>query len=894
MKIYISNSTKPQHNPLSNRFHSWSFIAAFCVCMVAVAAQGQNINTVAGGGTPTTSPTLTDIPGPTGVVADSSGNVYVTPPQADYLYELSAAKSVSTLTGLGWGHYNNNVPEYNGPANQIPDYLPAGVTVDKFSRVYLADSNNNTIRMIADGTITTVAGARQPCIIKDWPTCYDGNGALYAYLNGPQGVVLDNNLNMYIADTGDNVIRCVIKVAGACGDTTQQYKVGAMILFAGSYNGGVGCSPSSGSCGDGGPATVALLNHPEGISIAGNGDIYIADTYDNRIRCVAAAAGGCGLTTSQAYYIYTVAGTGSVCSSTSKIWPGCGDGGPATQAHMGSPKGVSVNQNSGTYYIVDSADNRIRVVSAGTISNFAGTPNQAGYGGDGGAATAALLDNPAGVYYRGGDIYIADSGNQRIRCVGTFTGGCGVSGSPAGNIHTILGSPGNGPLGSGGDGGPATSALLAGPYAVAVDANNNYYIADSANNRVRVVNTGANPVTIATVTIQPGDIATIAGNGDFGYSGDTGAATAATMRDPYGVAVDASGNVFIADTGNAVIREVNASTGVINTVTGTFGPLAKPMAVAVDASDNLYIPDETKQVVFEESGGTVTAIVGNGTPCPSTSDACGDGGPATEAMLNQPSGVAIAPNGDLFIADSNDNRVRCVALAANGCKTQGLAANTIVAYAYTGGFTFKGDGGPATEAVRWSPRELALDASENLFVGGGHDYLVQRVDYFSGDINTFAGNDSQPTEFGFLGDGGPATKAEMNSMGVAVDSNENLLIADLNNNRIREVPLPGGLHKSSDRLDFGSVDVAHRQSLAVNLESTGRAPLSIERFMIQGPASADFDLKSNCSAAIASQANACSLTVTFHPSDRGRRNATLAIIDKSGISHTVPLTGDGI
>jgi trimeric autotransporter adhesin len=897
MKIFISDTTVVRHKAVSNPLLQWLVISAFCMTLaLAGRVQGQDIRTVAGGGTPTDAPTKTELPGPTGVVSDSKGNVYVTAPQSDYVFELSTSHLVSVVAGLGWGHYNNNVPEYNGIAKQIPVYNTSGVTVDKYNRVYIADTTNNTIRMIYEGNITTVAGARQPCILKLWPDCYGGksHNALYAYLNGPQGVVLDNSENIYIADSGDNVIRCVLKVLGACGDTTEQYEVGDMILFAGNYNNGVGCSPSSSPCGDGGPATGsgALLNHPEGISIAGNGDIYIADTFDNRIRCVTAAAGGCGVSSSQPHYIYTVAGTGNVCTSNNTL---CGDGGPATEAEIGLPKGVSVNQKTGSVYIADSEDNRIRVVSAGTINNFAGTPNQAGYSGDGGPATKALLDDPAGVFFRGGEIYIADTGNQRIRCVATYSGGCGVSGSPAGNIHTILGSTGNGAAGSGGDGGSAKSALLAGPFAVAVDSKNNYYIADWANNRIRVVNTGTETVTIATVSVPAGAIETIAGNGDFGYSGDGDKAKNATMKSPYGVAVDTSGNIFIADTFNAVIREVNAATGVITTVPGTLGPLSQPMAVAVDANDNVFIPDLNKQVVFEASGGTVSIFAGNGSACPKPTQTCGDGGAATAAELNQPTGVAVAGNGDVFIADSFDNRIRCVAgVASTGCRKAGVGAGVIVTYAYTGSINFSGDGGPATQATRWMPKEVALDSGENLFIGGGHDYLVQRVDYFSGDINTFAGNDNDPTEFGYTGDGGLATKAEMNNMGLAIDSKENLLIADLNNNRIREVPLPGGLRTDRDRLDFGGVGRAQSQSLTVTFESRGGEALDIGEVLISGAEAGDFSQNSNCVAASADRARLCSVSVAFHPSAIGQRAATLAVIDKSGISHTVPLSGDGI
>ena len=841
------------------------------VLALAVLASGQStpnvIQTVAGGGTITSNPTTADIPGPVAVLEDSKGNVYVAPPAADYIFELTSADEVIVFAGLGWGHYNKNPTGYNGPATQIPVYTSSGLGENRSGGIFIADTENNTIREVnSSGDIQTVAGRRQPCILTRWPYCNDGKQALDAYLYHPQGVVFDSSGNMYIADTGDNVVRWV--------------HGGVINRLAGMY--GETCRTPKSSCGDGGPGTLASLNSPMGISVDSQGNVYIADTLDNRIRCVAAVAGGC-VSGSTPHYIYTVAGTGVACTTANDHKnsnpPYCGDGGPATQASIGSPHGVSVGA-SGEYYITETIVNRIRVASSGIISNFAGQPEVPGYSGDGHPATEATLRSPDGVYVdKAGNVFIADSGNQRIREVSVSTG----------DINTILGSANNGPAGSGGDGGAATAAMLAGPFQVAVDSSNNYYIADWANNRIRMVN------------VQTGVITTVAGNGDFGYSGDNGPATKATLEGPYGVAVDSSGNIYIADTGSGRIREVSG--GTIYTVQGTKGPLVKPVTVAVDTHANLYIADDVAQVVFEESGGTVTVVAGTkGSACPAPTDPCGDGGPATEALLNGPTGVAIALNGDIFIADSNDNRVRCVVgVASTGCGGSGLQVGYIMTYAYDGKASFSGDGGPATQASRWFPKEVALDSGENLFIGGGQASVVQRIDYATSTIITVAGIASkQPNYFGYTGDSGPATEAELDNMGLAIDSNEDLLIADLNNNRVREVQsLIAVVNLTPSSVNFGSVPVGKKsQPQTVMLENVGANDLSISQITIGGNDPGDFNETNTCPAVpIPPQTkdqSSCKIKVTFTPKQQGERSAVLTITDNGFESpQQVQLTGTG-
>jgi sugar lactone lactonase YvrE len=334
--------------------------------------------------------------------------------------------------------------------------------------------------------------------------------------------------------------------------------------------------------------------------------------------------------------------------------------------------------------------------------------------------------------------------------------------------QTIKTVAGNGNYGYSGDGGSATATALNYPSGVAVDASGNLFIADYHNNRIRKVSTS-------------GVITTVAGNGTFGYIGDGGSATSAELNYPYGMAVDASGNLFIADTDNSRIRKVSTS-GIITTVAGNgnywysgdggsaiYAELNQPSGVAVDDSGNLFIADQRNNVIRKVStSGIITTVAGNGTYGYS-----GDGGSADSAELAEPSGVVVVDaSGNLFIADNGNVRIRKVS-------TSGII--TTVAGNGTGGYS--GDGGSADSAELGGPASVAVDASGNLFIADEGTNVIRKVST-TGIITTVAGNGT----FGFSGDGGSAASAELyGPSGVAVDASGNLFIADYNNSRIREV-----------------------------------------------------------------------------------------------------------
>jgi hypothetical protein len=836
---------------------------------VSIPAKAQNkISTIAGGGTVNPSPLLADIPGPTATVEDAKGNLFIAPPNSQDIYKWTKKTGqVTVYVGTGY------LSDHHKPGQRLtePLWVPAGLAIDTKGNLYIADTDNNAIKEVnpSTGWLRTIIGTSKPC---EGGPCGDDGKAINALLLNPQGVAVDQQGNVYVADTGDNRVRCMIMVQGGCGSSEP---IGNLVNYAGTVD--TTCSSSTSPCGDGGPANQALLNGPMGIAVDGAGYVYIADTFDNRIRQVGAGQ-----------VINTIAGTGNNSVGN------CSYTGNPTTVNLGGPRAVSVD-STGNVYIADTKNNCISWISAGAIGRFAGT-GQRGFTGDGGQPASAQLAAPNGVFVDAkGNVLISDTGNQRVR---------EVVGGVSGTINTIQGG------GFGGDGAAATGTYttLANDVGVAVDSANNYYIADTSNNRIRVVNTQTSPITIATVVIQPGDIATIAGTGVANYTGDNGPATSATLNSPFGVGVDSVGNIYIADSTNRVIRMVNAATGIITTIAGTGGScppkspcgdggpatqarLTTPTSVALDPAGNLFIADTAAQRVREVSGGIISTLAGDG-----INGFSGDGGPATQALLWGPFGVAVDSNDDVYIADSVNNRIRCILGAVGGCgdTAHQYQVGWIITYAYNGMVTFGGDGGPATQASRWLPQEVALDSRGNLFIGGGNDSLVQRVDLTTGIIVTVAGNDQLSYYYGFTGDGGPANKAHIDGMGVAVDSHENLLIADNGNNRVREVPMIGKVQLTPNSLSFGDQKVgSSSQPQTVTLTNVGADDIAFSSITISGDFSQTNSCIGNNIPPLAPSLN-CTITVTFTPTRKGTRNGTVTINDNAwGKKHTIPLTGTG-
>jgi len=711
---------------------------------------------------------------------------------------LAAAGTISTVAG-GVG----------GPGLATRVALRPGGLAFAGGQLYIADSG--AIRKVSPVTdrLTTPVGTGVGGPLRN------GGPAARASVN-PRDVAVDAAGNLVIT----NAFKQLIRVVAASTGTFYGHQMQAGHIYTVAGNGAFGFS------GDGGPATSAKLAEPDGIAADAAGNLVFADTLNNRLRVVAAHTGTFYGQAMTAGDIYTIAG------GSKRL----GDGGPATSAKLFRPAGIAVDA-AGNVLIADTccsagpAGNRIRVVAAhtgtfyghamtaGDIYTIAGTGTK-GFSGNGGPGTAARLHNPVGVGMdAAGNVLVADTGNHRIRVIAGSTGTFYGQAMTAGHIYTIIGTGRKRP--PIGDGGPATSATLVEPIAVAVDAAGDVLIADGGRVRIVAASTG----TLYRQPMITGDIYTIAGNGQ-GFSGDGGPATHAQIGlDPSsGIAVDAAGNLVISDSFNSQIRVVAASSGTfygrnmtahdIYTVAGTGTPgsrgdggpavmarLRIPSGVAVDAAGNLLIADERNErvrVVAEKTGtfygqamtaGDIYTAAGNG-----SAGLSGDGGPATSAELNRPVGVAADAAGNLVIADENNRVVRVVAGSTGTFYGQAMTAGDI--YTVAGGGT-GGDGGPATSAQLNVPTAVGVDAAGNLLIADYYDEQIRLVAVSTGtfygqamtagDIYTVAGKGGNGLG-GFSGDGGPATKAMLNGpVGVTVDAEGNLLIADSFNNRIRVV-----------------------------------------------------------------------------------------------------------
>ncbi len=657
----------------------------------------------------------------------------------------------------------------------------------------------------------------------------------------------------------------------------------------------------SNAIGDNGPVGLASLAGAEGVCVDAAGDIYVADTVNNRIRRIDLSG-----------TITTVAGNGTAGSS--------GDGGPATAAQLQQPYGITVDP-TGNLYIADLGNNRIRKVSNGIITTLpsatlnaprnvaldtsgniyiaefggnrilkvdnkggvtviAGT-GVAGFDAETASATATRISAPAGMFIdASGALYFADSGNSRIRKVA------------GGMLTTVLGGAGDN------TGNPAQLYL---PTAVIVDAAGDMWVADSGNSRVR-------KLTQNTITTVPGNgtdlafdpagnvlevdggflqrlmpnntLITIVGEVSFAFHGDGGMATSAALNEPTDVAVDAGGNLWIADFGNHRVRKVFSS-GLITTVAGGVisDNLQGPLAIKLDSSGGLLIADQIgNQIRRLPVNGALQIFAGTG-----SAGNLGDGGPAVLAQLYGPSGITIDGFGSVIISDTGNSRVRAVQTSGNiapfaGVNVQGYSGNfsnalsaqfttptglcagpdgstyiadtgnhmlrhvsldgTISAVAGTGYQGYTGDGGPALSARLNAPRGCAVDIIGDIFIADTANHAIRLVTP-DGNISTIAGNGNP----GFSGDGGPALEALLQTPhAIAVSQQGVVYVADTGNNRIRcltpALPLLGQVNQT---LGFANAASLLSGPLAsgsvISIFGSGLGPLTAVTETLQSPTS---------------------------------------------------------
>jgi protein gp37 len=788
------------------------------LALAPIAAQAQNIATVAGGGPNNLIPLSSSIGIPVGIAQDSTGNVYFADPHSNRVYEVSTLGVLTVFAGSGGMGYTGDA----GLATAAELSAPTGVFVDSSADVFIADSGNNVIREVTavNGDITTVAGNGTA------GGTGDGGAATSATLNNPSGVYVDASGDIFIADSGNNVIREVVS--------------GTIMRIAGNYGPG-------GSGGDGGVATSATLNNPLSVYLDSLGNIYIADHNNNKIREVVKSSGD----------MVTFAGTG-----VAGVTPTTNPPPFANAAELNGPSSVFVDANNDVF-IADTNNNIIWEVlsSNGRIQPVAGNGTR-GFVGDGGSAKFAELSLPRDVFVdTTGNIFISDTGNSFIREVGVLSG-------------TIEAFAGNGTLSYSGDGQLAIDASLNTATGVAEDGAGDIFIADSLNNVIR------------EVTASTGIISTVAGSGAAGSTGSGGLAINALLNDPADVFVDGAGDVFIADTGNNVIREVVAVNGSIlgasiKTVAGNGSPgnsgdsgfatqaeLSAPTSIYVDSQGDIFIADTGNNRVREvlASTGFIVPVV-------------------VSTALSAPQGVAVDLFGNIYIADTGNNVIRKVAV--------GTGTTTI--FAGTGAAGSGGDGGPATSAQLNGPTGIVLDASGDLFISDTKNNDVREVLVSSGNIQLVAGNHTA----GFSGDGGPALSAALHApAGLALDGLGGIEIADSANDRIRDVSglvvVPtAGIQPTT--LSFNNQAIGRPSAeQSVTLTNTGTTPLLVANVAVNGANLGSFSQTNNCPNTLQPQ-GFCTIMVVFTPATSGPLTAYLSITDSApGSPQSVTLTGIGV
>lgn len=626
---------------------------------------------------------------------------------------------ITTIAGKGTQGYGGD----GGPATEASMNTSHGVWGDHLGNLYIADTHNHRVRVVdARGIMTTIAGTGSQGFGGD------GGPAESAHLNTPCGISEDGMGNLYIADTLNHRIR-------------QVNRHGVMTTIAG--NG------TPGFAGDGGPAATAALHFPKNVYVNAVGQLYIADTYNHRIRKIDADG-----------IITTVVGSGPDGYDHGAFG---GDGGSATSSRLDKPTDLSL-ADTGELYVVDSCNHRIRKVDVhGMIETVCGSgivgEHNGSYAGDGGSATSARLNQPSSIHQDGhGNLYISDMHNHCIRKIDDR----GIISTYAG-----LGSSGGDSGGFAGDGGPATEARLYELNGVCKDTHGNLYISDTTNHRVRMVS-------------PAGIITTIAGTDTYGYSGDGGPGDGATLKMPESICLDNDANLYIADFGNSCIRKLDTR-GNITTIAGTGvygfsgdgGPataarLGNPAGVFVDAVGILYIADyENHRLRTVDRTGRITTIAGTGTPGFS-----GDGGPAITACLHTPYGVFVDSARNIFVTSYLDHRIRKI-------DPDGL----ITTFAGTGIRGYSGDGDLATKANLNMPIGVFGDSVGNIYITDRNNQRIRQVDQ-SGIITTLVGTGT----LGFSGDGGSALSATLNAPRCGfVDAAGTLYIADTLNHRVRQV-----------------------------------------------------------------------------------------------------------
>lgn len=647
-----------------------------------------------------------------GLAISALGEIYFSDSGHNQVFKVDPTTALVTLVA------GNGAQAYDGdglPAPSASLDAPGALAFDAAGNLLIADRGNFVVRRVdaQSGLISTIAGTglfTGQVVGTNPPAALgDGGSAVAATFGNLGGLAVDASGAVIVADSGNSCVR--------------KFTVGGPINTIA----GIPGNANFGGDGVQGGALNARFNAPTGVAIDSAGVIFIADSGNRRVRRLALDA-----------TVTTVVGSGTGGNAGFS-----GDGGLATSAQIGSLGGLAFD-SAGELLITCLGANRIRISNVNAVSPSIVTvagDSGADVLGDLGPATGASLSSPRDIALDAlGNIVILDSGHRRIRRVDQATG----------FIDTIIGS---GLIGFIGDRGPKQSGVLSRPAGAAYDAAGNLYIADTGDNSVRKI-------------ALDGTITTFAGDGTSSGLGDGGPAELASLSGPRDVCVFGA-TLFIADNGNDRIRAVDLTTGLIR----TYALVSAPVAIIADAAGVLFVAHDN-QVDTVDLAGTVTPFAGDN-PVDTVANPLGDGLPATNATLSQPSGLALNAAGELFIADTGNDLIRKIGASP------GLTVSTV---AGGGNLAFPaiGDGGAATAAVLNAPGGVAVDATRILIADTG-DHRIRAVS--GGIITTICGDGTA----GFTGDGDLAADGEVNSPGRVFFDGLNLVIADTGNNRIRQI-----------------------------------------------------------------------------------------------------------
>ncbi len=659
---------------------------------------------------------------PQGVAVDGAGNVYVADSGNNTIRVITPSGVSSTLAGTAGVTGSADGMGSNASFNQ-----PSGIALDGATNIYVSDYGNSTIRKITlSGQVTTIAGT------AGVTGSVNATGTSASFFH-PLGIAVDSATNVYVADYGNHLIRKI----------TPSHAVSTLAGSAGV----AGFANATG--------TAALFDEPEAVAVDPSGNVYVADTGNAAIRKI--TSGGA---------VTTFAGSpGS---------PGSTDAATATNALFYQPDGIAIS-SAGNLYVSDYFNNTIRKISsAGAVTTLAGLAGTAGSAN--GTNNSARFWGPQGVAVSSaGTIYVADTANSIVRVV-----------TPAGVVTTLAGSP------SGGSANGASSiARFYNPHNIAVDGLTNVYVADTQNSVIRKI------TSLGVVSVLAGS------PGVFGSADGPG--TSALFSGPQGVAVDGAGNVYVADTGNSTIRLITSG-GVVSTLagmagnpgnadgTGTGAQFYQPQGVAVDSTGNVYVADTWNHTIRKITPGGVTSTLAGLAGTLGSFD-----GTNSEARFNYPAGVALDSSGNLYVADYNNHTIREVTPAGAVTTVAGLAG------------TWGDVDGTNSGALFFAPAGISVDRIGNLYVVDSGNNTLREVTPSGTNwvVSTVAG---LPGASGSM-DGAGSGAEFYYPVGIAVDTAGYLYMADSGNNTVRLVSVPVTIYNLTVTPEFDSAFISWSTSV---------------------------------------------------------------------------------